>query len=371
MHRKLKRPLRAAPRGAGRRRRHRLGARRVARVRLAADRGHAGAPHRPGHRARHLQPAPPGAARREDRRAVLPAPAPAERARRRSSCTTARCRRWRRSASSTATRVQAPGDARAVGGAVRRLRERRAGDHRPVHRLRPREVGPDLAPDAAAAARLRGLGPGALERAPRALPAARRRGQHPRREPHHAGAVLPPAAPPGAGREAAPADRDDAQEPAAPAAGDDRSSTSPTRSSSACSTTRASTNDKVTRLVLCSGKVYYDLVGDEQRQGNEGVAIARVELLYPFPQDEILELIDSYPNLEQSSGCRRSRATWAPARSCRRACMQILPRELKFDYIGRPERASTAEGYPAAHARSSAASSRPRWTSPGRWACTR
>ena len=43
--------------------------------------------------------------------------------------------------------------------------------------------------------------------------------------------------------------------------------------------------------------------------------------------------------------------------------MQILPRELKFGYIGRPERASTAEGYPAAHARSRAASSRPRWTS--------
>ena len=69
-------------------------------------------------------------------------------------------------------------------------------------------------------ARLRGLRPRALERPARALPAGRRRGQHPRRQLHDAGAVLPPAAPPGARLEAAPADPDDAEEPAAPAGGD-------------------------------------------------------------------------------------------------------------------------------------------------------
>src|SRR6201991_1505214 len=40
---------------------------------------------------------------------------------------------------------------------------------------------------------------------------------------------------------------------------------------------------KVTRLILCTGKVYYDLTSSEMRRDNEGVAIARVELLYPFP----------------------------------------------------------------------------------------
>ena len=91
--------------------------------------------------------------------------------------------------------------ARALGGAVRRLRQRRAGDHRPVHRRRPRQVGPDLAADAAAAARLRGPGPRALQRAAGALPPARGGGEHARRQPDDAGAVLPPAAPPGARRE--------------------------------------------------------------------------------------------------------------------------------------------------------------------------
>ena len=65
--------------------------------------------------------------------------------------------------------------ARPLGGAVRRLRERRADDHRPVHLERAREVAADLTADAAPAARLRGERARALERPPRALPPARRR----------------------------------------------------------------------------------------------------------------------------------------------------------------------------------------------------
>ena len=104
------------------------------------------------------------------------------------------------------------------------------------------QVGPDLAPDAAAAARLRGLRPRALQRPARALPAARRRGQHPGGQPHHPGAVLPPAAPPGADRQAAPARGDDAQEPAPPAAGRRAgSASSPRAASSRCWPSPAST----------------------------------------------------------------------------------------------------------------------------------
>ena len=51
----------------------------------------------------------------------------------------------------------------------------------------------------------------------------------------------------------------------------------------------------------------------------------------------------------RSRGSRRSRATWAPARTCRRGCCTSCPRTLEFGYVGRPERASPGEGYPAAH----------------------
>ncbi len=65
-----------------------------------------------------------------------------------------------------------------------------------------------------------GSGPEHSSGAPRAVPHARRRGQHPRGQPHHAGPVLPPPAPPGAGRQAAPAGDHDPEVAAAAAAGD-------------------------------------------------------------------------------------------------------------------------------------------------------
>ncbi|HEX7290634.1 MAG TPA: multifunctional oxoglutarate decarboxylase/oxoglutarate dehydrogenase thiamine pyrophosphate-binding subunit/dihydrolipoyllysine-residue succinyltransferase subunit [Conexibacter sp.] len=108
--------------------------------------------------------------------------------------------------------------------------------------------------------------------------------------------------------------------------------------------------EKVTRLILCSGKVYYDLVGAEERKDNEGVAIGRVELLYPFPQGQILELVGSYPNLREVIWLQEEPRNMGARAHMSPRLMQILPRELKFGYIGRPERASTAEGYPAAHA---------------------
>ena len=57
--------------------------------------------------------------------------------------------------------------------------------------------------------------------------------------------------------------------------------------------------EKVTRLVLCSGKIFYDLKGHATRENNESVAITRVELLYPFPQQQILDEVERYPNLRE------------------------------------------------------------------------
>jgi 2-oxoglutarate decarboxylase len=107
--------------------------------------------------------------------------------------------------------------------------------------------------------------------------------------------------------------------------------------------------ESVTRLVLCTGKIYYDLAGHPDRQGNERVAIGRVELLYPFPERNIRELMARYPKLREILWVQEEpRNVGARAHMFPRL-MQIMPERIHFGFVGRPERASPGEGYPAAH----------------------
>ena len=63
--------------------------------------------------------------------------------------------------------------------------------------------------------------------------------------------------------------------------------------------TAESRRDSVRRLVLCSGKFYYDLSESDHRKQAADVAVARVEQLYPFPVDELDQLVRRYPALEE------------------------------------------------------------------------
>jgi multifunctional 2-oxoglutarate metabolism enzyme len=108
-------------------------------------------------------------------------------------------------------------------------------------------------------------------------------------------------------------------------------------------------DDQVTRLVLCTGKIYYDLVGHPERAAHTGLAVARVELLYPFPERQILELIARYPNLREVLWVQEEPRNMGARAHMFPRLMQIMPEDMQFGYIGRPERASPGEGYPAAH----------------------
>jgi multifunctional 2-oxoglutarate metabolism enzyme len=107
--------------------------------------------------------------------------------------------------------------------------------------------------------------------------------------------------------------------------------------------------EQVTRLVLCTGKIYYDLVGHPERAAHTGLAVGRVELLYPFPERQILELMDSYPNLNEILWVQEEPRNMGARAHMFPRLMQIMPQEMHFGYVGRPERASPGEGYPAAH----------------------
>jgi len=105
----------------------------------------------------------------------------------------------------------------------------------------------------------------------------------------------------------------------------------------------------VRRLILCTGKIYYDLASHSERANKPQIAVTRVELLYPFPQGELLALIGSYPNLDEVVWVQEEPRNMGARAHMFPRLTQILPANLKLGYIGRPERASPGEGYPVAH----------------------
>jgi 2-oxoglutarate dehydrogenase E1 component len=113
----------------------------------------------------------------------------------------------------------------------------------------------------------------------------------------------------------------------------------------------AERREKVERLVLCTGKVYFDLDGSERRESAENVAIARVELLFPFAKEQLGELIASYPNLKEITWVQEEPRNMGCWKVMSRRLPDVLPEGVELGYVGRPIRASTGEGYSAAHAR--------------------
>jgi 2-oxoglutarate dehydrogenase E1 component len=113
----------------------------------------------------------------------------------------------------------------------------------------------------------------------------------------------------------------------------------------------AASADRVRRLVLCSGKVYYDLVGHELRGLADWIAVGRLEQLYPFPVDATAELVRSYPHLEELVWVQEEPQNMGAWRAIRHRLEESLPQGVTLRYAGRPWRASPSEGYPTAHLR--------------------
>ncbi len=107
--------------------------------------------------------------------------------------------------------------------------------------------------------------------------------------------------------------------------------------------------DAVTRLVLCSGKVYYDLVAAPRRAATPHIAIGRVELLYPFPSEEIGEYLARYRNLKEIVWIQEEPRNMGARKFVLPKLRDVTPASITIGDVSRPERSSPAEGYPAAH----------------------
>ena len=108
---------------------------------------------------------------------------------------------------------------------------------------------------------------------------------------------------------------------------------------------------EVTRLVLCSGKVYYDILEKRREHELRQVAIARVEQLYPFPEKEIVALLKRYPKANDICWAQeepRNQGSWFFMLS-RRHLAGCVHKRHKLTYAGRDYSASPAAGYLNVH----------------------
>ncbi|MBU1806493.1 MAG: 2-oxoglutarate dehydrogenase E1 component [Gammaproteobacteria bacterium] len=110
---------------------------------------------------------------------------------------------------------------------------------------------------------------------------------------------------------------------------------------------------KVERVIMCSGKVYYDLLDKRRAEGREDIAIVRIEQLYPFPEDDLMEAIAPYTNLTHVVWCQEepmNQGAWYSSQHHLRRSIGNHNKALGLEYAGRDASAAPACGYASLHA---------------------
>jgi 2-oxoglutarate dehydrogenase E1 component len=107
--------------------------------------------------------------------------------------------------------------------------------------------------------------------------------------------------------------------------------------------------NNVTRVVLCSGKVYYDLNAARKKTGDERVAIVRLEQFYPFPDSALRSILASYPNMKQLVWAQEEPKNMGGWTFVEPRLMTMLPRGERPHYVGRAASASPATGSYTTH----------------------
>ncbi len=108
---------------------------------------------------------------------------------------------------------------------------------------------------------------------------------------------------------------------------------------------------KVKRVVACSGKVYYDLLEDAQKRGQDDVAILRVEQLYPFPREALTAELKRYPKATDVVWCQeepQNQGAWYQIKHHLQACLTDNKNQT-LHYAGRARSPSPAAGHFAEH----------------------
>jgi 2-oxoglutarate dehydrogenase E1 component len=102
--------------------------------------------------------------------------------------------------------------------------------------------------------------------------------------------------------------------------------------------------ESVERLILCTGKIYTELVGSEAREEDYVTAVARVEFLYPFPEEDITAVVGGYPNLAEIIWAQEEPRNMGAWTFMEPRLRKLVDGELLIRYVGKPARPSPAQG---------------------------
>ncbi|MAI36693.1 2-oxoglutarate dehydrogenase E1 component [Alteromonas sp.] len=105
----------------------------------------------------------------------------------------------------------------------------------------------------------------------------------------------------------------------------------------------------VKRVIMCSGKVYYDLLDQRRKNEQSDVAIVRLEQLYPFPQEECAKIVAQYSHVKDWVWCQEEPQNQGAWYCSQHHFWQAIPEGAKLTYAGREASSSPAVGYVSVH----------------------
>ena len=106
---------------------------------------------------------------------------------------------------------------------------------------------------------------------------------------------------------------------------------------------------QVKRVVMCSGKVFYDLIEERRKKAQTDVAIVRIEQLYPFPYEEVAKILEPYTHVTDFVWCQEEPQNQGAWYCSKHNFEYVIPEGAKLSYAGRPASAAPAVGYASLH----------------------
>ncbi|MFH2008962.1 MAG: 2-oxoglutarate dehydrogenase E1 component [bacterium] len=106
---------------------------------------------------------------------------------------------------------------------------------------------------------------------------------------------------------------------------------------------------EVCAVLLCSGKIYYELLAEREKRGIEGVAIVRIEQLYPLAPERLMKALERYEHARDVIWVQEEPANMGARNHIHLKYGGVLRERFRFDEIARPESASPATGSAASH----------------------